>query len=401
MEELDFYTIQDDKPIDYSKVLFDEKTIAAFKLTDTISNRLSDAGIIFPSKGRPELSSIIALAPSLLNIEAVKKMKEKILTLENQPIGKVLRVEDAGGGRYNVAVVFMTAVELFSRNKDRRVTDKGWHKVAFYFRNGAILLLAVFIALSLHVIYLQRKQLYLPNPLIYATPESINIFYEDVNFKTPDNQNINGWFIPAKNADVTFLFCPGHSGNLSAQLARVRFFHDLGVNLMMFDYRGYGNSSGWPSEDGFYKDAQTAYDYLISRNDVNADKIVVIGESLGGAVASELCLRRKAKALVLESSIVSAVLKAKHLYPLLPVDFLLLEKFDALSKIRAIRIPKLFVHGLDDEEIAFSDAMLLYRTALSPKEFLPFRGSHNDDIFKISHAYKKALQKFLLDNNLS
>ena len=140
---------------------------------------------------------------------------------------------------------------------------------------------------------------------------------------------------------------------------------------------------------------------MILRNDVDQERIVVFGESLGGAVAADLCLHRNVKALVLESSVASVPIEAKRLYPFLPVNTLTLEKFDTLSKIKMIRIPKLFVHGLDDEEIDFSDALQLCDAAASPKRFLPFQGTHDDDIFKISKSYKDELRKFFRENNLS
>ncbi len=282
----------------------------------------------------------------------------------------------------------------------RRSTDAKRHKIAAYSLTGLSLLAVVFITLCLNLIYFEHHQLYQPNERLTTSPQDIGIFYESVDFETEDGQSLNGWFIPVPGAKTTVLFCHGRAGNLSDELAKIKFFHDMGMNLMMFDYRGYGRSSGTPSEKGFYKDTRAAYDFLISRNDVDKEKIVVIGESLGGAVAADLCLHRKVKALVLESSIVSVLMEARRLYPFLPTDFLPLEKFDTLSKIKKIQIPKLFVHGLDDEDVSFSDALQLYYASSGPKKFLPFQGTHDDDIFKISQIYKDELRKFLHENNL-
>ncbi len=269
-----------------------------------------------------------------------------------------------------------------------------------YLLSGLALFATVFITLCLNLVYIERSCLYQPNKNVAISPQSVGIFYENVEFKTEDGLNITGWYIPANGAKATILFCPGRNGNLADQLAKFKFFHGMGVNLMGFDYRGYGRSPGTPDEDGLYRDARAAYDFLISRNDVDKEKIILVGESLGGAVASDLCLHRKVKALVLESSIVSLPIKAKHLYPFLPAEFLLREKFDTLSKIKKINIPKLFVYGLDDEEIAFSDALKLYYASFPPKKFLPFQGTHDDDIFKISESYKEELVKFLHEQNL-
>ena len=277
--------------------------------------------------------------------------------------------------------------------------DKRRRYINLFFTILFVFIIA-YVTLSVNIIYMERKETYHPDKDMYTTPATMGIFYEDVDLRTKDGQLINAWFMPSKDAKVTILYCHGTSGNLSDELDRINFFHTFNVNFMIFDYRGYGKSSGRPSEKGFYQDALAAYDFLISRNDVDKEKIVVIGESLGGPVAVNLCLHRKVKALVLESSIVSLTLIAQKLYPFLPVEILLSEKFDALSKIKNIHIPKLLVHGIDDERVSFNDALKLYYAAPQPKEFLPFRGAHNDNIYKISADYKAELVKFFQENNI-
>lgn len=260
-----------------------------------------------------------------------------------------------------------------------------------------IIVFVLIILFRIYFIFLEQKSLYYPDKDILETPDSLNIAYEEVNFKTSDRPTLNGWFIPAKSAKITVLYCHGNAGNISHRLHKVKFFHESGVNFFIFDYRGYGKSTGSPKEKGLYKDARAAYDYLLSRTDVDKDRIVVYGKSLGGAVAADLCLNRRAGALILEGSFASVVLAAQELYPFLPMKLLVAQKYDTVSKVKHISIPKLIVHGKDDEVISFNHGRILFAAACEPKQFLSFSGGHNDDIFVTSDVYKEELKKFLVN----
>ena len=191
------------------------------------------------------------------------------------------------------------------------------------------------------------------------------------------------------------LYCHGNAGNICHRLHKVKFFHEMGVNFFIFDYRGYGKSRGRPGERGLYNDAIAAYDYLLSREDIDKSKIVMYGKSLGGPVAAEVCLKRKVSALILESSFASVVIRAQQIYPFLPMKFLISQKYDALDKIKNIDIPKLIVHGRDDEIIGFNHGQILFAAAGEPKQFLPFEGGHNDDVYVTSDEYREKLEEFL------
>ncbi len=261
------------------------------------------------------------------------------------------------------------------------------------------ILLIVVIALILfriYFIFLEQQSLYYPAMEVLETPADIGIGYEEVSFKTVDGENLNGWYMPVKDARTTVLYCHGNAGNICHRLHKVKFFNEMGVNFFIFDYRGYGKSSGRPGEKGLYSDAIAACDYLMSRDDVDKSKIVMYGKSLGGPVAAEVCLRRKISALILESSFASVLIRAQQLYPFLPMKFLITQKYDALNKIKDIDIPKLIVHGRNDEIISFSHGQILFDAAAEPKQFLPFEGGHNDEVYVTSPEYKEKLKKFLL-----
>lgn len=397
-ERRKFFRFPRKKNVCYRKVLMGEQKILAQKFCSGISKNLSTSGLLFTSKERLELSDMIALDLRYSDIPGLKSMKRNIVMLNNKPLGRVVQIGEETEGKYNIGVAFITEPEGLSVKED-------WPMKLLRFRKFFLIVIVTFIivvaTLSANLIYMEKRETYHPDKNMYITPQNIGILYDDENFSAEDGQIINGWFIPAHDAKATILYCPGSRGNLCDQMARIKFFHDMKVNLMIFDYRGYGKNSGKPTEQGLYKDARAAYDFLISRKDIDKDRIVVLGESLGGAVAADLCLNRKVSALILESSIVSLATQAKRMYPFLPVELLLYERFDTLSKIKRIRIPKLIVHGLDDETVLFEEALKLYFVAPRPKQFLPFQGAHNDDIFKISDTYRDKLLKFLNDNSIS
>ncbi len=164
---------------------------------------------------------------------------------------------------------------------------------------------------------------------------------------------------------------------MSDRLFKIKFFYDLGLNVFIFDYRGYGKSEGKPSEAGIYLDAQGAYDYLQSRGDVNMDKIILYGASIGGAVVIDLATHRKAALLVVESSITNARDMARIFYPFVPHFFLSL-KFNSLDKVRTLSVPKLFIHSPEDEVVPYWVGQKLFEAAAQPKEFLKIHGGHND-----------------------
>lgn len=257
-----------------------------------------------------------------------------------------------------------------------------------------IALVFILLFLRIYFLWVEQKSLYYPDKTINETPRDINVKYEDVYFQTEDGEKINGWFIPG-SLKTTILFCHGNAGNMSHRLHRVKFFHDMGFNVLLFDYRGYGKSTGKPSEKGLYKDTIAAYDYLREEKGIEDVDIIAYGKSLGGAMAADLCLNRKVKTLVIESTFSSVTDCAKEIYPFLPASLIVTQKYDTESKIGEINIPKLILHGRNDEIINFKHAEVIYNAANEPKEFIAFWGGHNDDVYVTSNDYKIKFKEFL------
>ncbi|MBF0570756.1 MAG: alpha/beta hydrolase [Candidatus Omnitrophica bacterium] len=244
-----------------------------------------------------------------------------------------------------------------------------------------ISILMIFAAISAGIFvlvrYLEAIGIFFPSRDMAVNPPVMGLPWEDVYFKSKDNVTVNGWFFKNPHAKSTLLFAHGNAGNMSDRLFKIKFFYDLGLNIFIFDYRGYGKSEGKPSEAGIYLDAQGAYDYLRSRGDVNMSNIILYGASLGGAVVIDLATQRNAAFLVVESSITNAQDMAKILYPFLPSFFLSL-KFNSIDKVRQMSVPKLFIHSLEDQVVPYWVGEKLYLAAGEPKEFLKIHGGHND-----------------------
>jgi fermentation-respiration switch protein FrsA (DUF1100 family) len=245
--------------------------------------------------------------------------------------------------------------------------------------------------LAASVRYIESKSIFYPVRSIAATPAALGLAFEDVFIKTQDNVTINAWLVksssrrpevprgeePTGTQRGTLIFCHGNAGNIGDRLEKILLFHQMGLNILVIDYRGYGKSQGQPSEAGIYKDAVAAYDYLLTRQDIDRSRIIGYGESLGGAVAVDLGTKRNLAALIIDSSFTNAADMAKTIYPFIP-SFLLGTKLDSAAKVRTVTIPKLFIHSRADEIVPFRLGERLYQAAAQPKEFLELSGGHND-----------------------
>jgi len=255
-----------------------------------------------------------------------------------------------------------------------------------------ILIVIIFIVAYLR--HFEHRMLYFPTREIEFTPEIINLSYEDIYFSTEDNVKLNAWFLPAKDSKFTLLFCHGNGGNICHRIEKIRALNALGLDVFIFDYRGYGKSDGRPSEQGFYRDISAAYEYLVSEKKISPDRIVLYGESLGGAVAIDLAARVHVKALITEATFSSTKDVARVVFPYFPV-FLISSKFDSLNKIKNIKAPKLIIHSQNDEIIPFVQSEKLFNAAPEPKKRLILIGPHNSCYIDSKERYFAGIKDFL------
>ncbi len=264
-----------------------------------------------------------------------------------------------------------------------------------YILLAAVLLYAV---LAAWVFFMQPRLIYypdMPGRAIEITPETVALEYEDITLSTQDGERLHGWFVPHPSAGATLLFCHGNAGNISHRLDTIALFHELGLNVLIFDYRGYGLSSGTTTEQGTYRDVDAAWNYLVEDRGIKPESIVLFGRSLGAAVISDLAVRTRPGAVILESAFTSVPDMAARIYPWLPVRWLASYRYDNAGKIRNITAPVLVIHSRGDEIIPFQQGMRLYMLANEPKQMLELSGGHNDG-FHVSRAlYRPAVEEFI------
>lgn len=265
-------------------------------------------------------------------------------------------------------------------------------KVAVLLAAGTLLYAAACAYLYLN----QDNLIFHPTREWASTPKKIDIEYEDVSFISADGLKLSGWFVEAKSERGVILFCHGNSRNISAELAPLKMFHDLGFSMLLFDYRGYGKSEGKPSEVGMLMDAQAAWDYLTLVKKIPPSRLIVQGRSLGAGVAIPLAVKVTPRALLVDASFKSLADVAAKRYPIFPVRLLLKSRFDSLKNIARIQCPVLITHSKDDQIIPFEQGLALYHAAPSPKVFNPITGPHdNKDVPESQVMYRAGVEKFL------
>lgn len=246
----------------------------------------------------------------------------------------------------------------------------------------------------------QERLVFLPERTLAATPRERGLDYEAVWFTSADGVRLHGWYIPAPDARATLLFFHGNAGNISHRLESIRQFHRLRLNVFIFDYRGYGESEGAPTETGTYRDAEAAQRYLVEERGVAPARLVYFGRSLGGAIAAWLAVRRPPRALIVESAFTSVPDIGAEIYSWLPVRALARLRYATQDSLRAVRVPVLVVHSREDEIISFRHGVALHEAANAPKELLEIHGGHNDGYLVSGDRYTRGIDAFLRRNGL-
>ncbi|MGA2588986.1 MAG: alpha/beta hydrolase [Bryobacteraceae bacterium] len=214
----------------------------------------------------------------------------------------------------------------------------------------------------------------------------------DVWLDTPDGVRLHAWSVAQEDAGWVTLHLHGNAGNITH---RYPIFHEIaaaGSAILALDYRGYGKSSGQPMEKGLYRDAETAYNYLL-KTGYRPEQIILHGESLGTAVAVDLASRRPCAAVVLEAPFTSAKDVARSVMPWIGPMFI--RGLDSRAKIRRIHAPILFIQGDRDEIIPIRLGQALFAAANEPKSFWIVQGAGHNDIVEAAGAnYRQRLRSF-------
>ena len=239
---------------------------------------------------------------------------------------------------------------------------------------------------------LLNSLLYFPSAACFEAPDAVGLAFQDLEIETEDGERLHGWWTPAGEPALGhLLLLHGNAGNVCDRLPHAELLVAAGFDVLLFDYRGYGRSTGSPSEQGTYRDARAALATLRGRPEVDCSRIFYLGESLGGAVALALALERPPRGLVLQSSFTSVRELARVHYPFIPPP-LVPDAYPSLRLIAALAAPLLVLHGDRDEIVPLSQAEALFRAAPEPKHMHVFPGvGHNDLVPRAGPAYAREI----------
>ncbi|UBF25650.1 alpha/beta hydrolase [Kovacikia minuta CCNUW1] len=274
---------------------------------------------------------------------------------------------------------------------------------------GAIAYLTVCIFLLLR----QNRLIFFPSPTIETTPGDLNLVFEDVwiSVETPRRSvptqsgvfkhQLHSWWIPAKDAEQgVVLYLHGNGYNVGANLAQAFQFHQVNLSVLLIDYRGYGQSMGsFPTEATVYQDARAAWNYLTQERGISSKQIILFGHSLGGAIAIDLALEHpEAAGLIVQSSFTSMRAMVDHIgqFRLFPVDLLLTQQFNSISKVRSLKLPVLYTHGTADTLIPSAMSELLYAATPEPKRLYLIANAEHNNIPEVGgSSYLQELKDFV------
>jgi hypothetical protein len=275
---------------------------------------------------------------------------------------------------------------------------------------GGLLLIAVFLIAMIG--WFERSMIFFPSRYpegewdVEPQPASgfgVVPWIEDAFFRTSDGLTLHGWFARPHadgkpvEAPQVMLWFHGNAGNITDRYDHLCTLMHVPVQVFIVGYRGYGKSQGRPSEEGLYRDADAAWDFLLKGKGFRADQVVIFGESLGGAVAVDLAARVRPAGLILQSAFTSIPDMAARHYPFIP-RFLIRTRMDSLSKMPRVACPVLVIHAPDDEIVPYAFGRRLYEAAPAPKEFFEIPGAgHNDTYLVGGEAYLERLRKFIAD----
>ncbi len=221
----------------------------------------------------------------------------------------------------------------------------------------------------------ENRFVYVPTRTLTKTPADYNLPFERLELTTADNTRIMAWALPQENENAPWLvYFHGNGENVSSYLSFTSQIYAMGVNVLMPEYRGYGESGGQPSEAGLYEDADASYHYLIDKG-VAPENIILYGFSLGSGVATDLASRQEVGGLILEAAFTSLLDAARAIYRFVP-NGIMSNRFDSLEKISDVDAPTLFLHSRGDFTIPFSQGRTLFEAANEPKFFTEIQGGH-------------------------
>jgi fermentation-respiration switch protein FrsA (DUF1100 family) len=237
--------------------------------------------------------------------------------------------------------------------------------------------------------------LYFPARDLLATPGDAGLDFEELAIETADGERLHGWWVTSQqpHSGGHILFFHGNAGNIGDRVLLASLLAASGFDVMLFDYRGYGQSTGKPDERGTYLDAHAARAAMVARGGCNRARVVYLGESLGAAVAAEVALSSPPRALILQSAFTSLRDVARRHYPL--PRFLIPDAYPTIRRIRSIESPVLVLHGDRDAIVPLSHGETLFEAARQPKHLHVFPGLGHNDLLRAGPRYGEVIARWI------
>jgi fermentation-respiration switch protein FrsA (DUF1100 family) len=253
----------------------------------------------------------------------------------------------------------------------------------------------IYLLVTAGMYLLQGSLLFHPDTKIRRTPSTLlRLDYENLMLEVQGHKT-NGWYIPLENARGTVLFSHGNDGNMSGWQAFAPAFRSLGFSVLLYDYGGFGNSTGRPTETRCHADAMAMWKWLTETKGIPPEKILVYGQSLGGGVAAHLAAEVKPGAVVLESTFTSVADLAAQTLPIFPVRWLCKHPFDSAARMASIHAPVMIIHSKEDRLVPIAHARKLLELANEPKTWLEIRGDHTNAFMHSKKTVLEGLRKLI------
>ena len=236
--------------------------------------------------------------------------------------------------------------------------------------NIILVILLLYLIVTIAVYFFQRKLLYYPSAPPNFSQETTGLGldhkFEKIKIEVDKNINLNGWLHIKDTKKKTILFLHGNAGNLDNRIYKLNYLGNLDINFLIISWRGYSLSDGKPTEDGLYKDAKTAVNFLLNKG-VLVQDIILYGESLGTAVAVEIGQNKDFAGIILEAPFTSMIELGQKHYPFFPVKFLLKDKYESVNKVKNLKSPLLVMHGKKDKIVPFYMGEKIFNMGNNPK----------------------------------
>jgi len=266
-----------------------------------------------------------------------------------------------------------------------------------------LLIVLLYLGAGGYLFAMQKELIFNPTKTLQTTPDRLGLAFESVKIPSGtgnERGELDAWWIPAAHAnDITLLYLHGNDLNVSSNVSHAQRLHDMGYNVLLADYRGYGNSTGGaPSEAKVYEDAEATWNYLRQKKGLKSAQIFIYGHSLGGAIAIDLATHHAdAAGLIVESTFTSMQAMGELRYSFLPVAWMLNQRFDSLQKIAQLKTPLLLIHGTWDKEVPVAMSQQLFAAATTQAKTLTLiaGGGHNNSGVVGWLEYRDALNKFI------